>query len=384
MCRRLGIRRLVVVLAGCAFPKLEELADGGPPAAFECPFSYKDVCISFDLAEERHFTSSLIVDTDLSNECAQHPRVPESSSYCAIVGSTITVGANAILRATGTRPLVFVSAGGIFVDGVIDVSSRRATRPPDIVAESIGTGGNFAGCSEFRRAVDSSLDGGGGGAGGTFGAIGGNGGDGNYDVSNALALGGQSPITPDELPTTRLRGGCRAQDGGGNGVSQNGGRGGAGGGVVYLATKMSIYINGAISANGAGGMGGGAQAGGGGGGSGGLIVLEAATVRRNGKLTANGGGGGEGGAIDGSEVIGADGANGVAAVMPAQGGNSTIPESSGGNGGFRNAPAGISGTFSDDAGGAGGGGVGFIYMITGATTATPQALESPMLRVPPS
>lgn len=359
------------------------MPDAPPPPP--CEFRYADVCVHLSLAIERIFAVSAEINTDTSLECAAPPMVNEGTPYCIIAGTAITVGANTTLRATGTRPLVFVSAGAITIDGVVDVSSRRATRAPDVVAdESIGAGGNFANCSAFRRDVDSSMDGGGGGAGGTFGAIGGNGGDGNYDVINARAQGGLSPMTPDELPTTRLRGGCRAQNGGGNGVSQNGGRGGAGGGVVYLATKMGISINGSIAANGAGGMGGGAQAGGGGGGSGGLIVLEAATVRRNGKLTANGGGGGEGGAIDTAEVIGAEGADGVVAVTAALGGNSDFPQSAGGNGGFRNAPAGVSGIFSDDAGGAGGGGVGFIYMITGATTATPQAQESPMLRLPPS
>jgi hypothetical protein len=360
----------------------EEMPDGPPADAPPppCELRYADVCVSLDLALDRTFAVSGEINTDTSTECAVYPQVSKTTPYCIIAGSTITVTAGVTLRATGARPLVLAATGNITIDGTIDVSSRRATRAPDALPESIGAAGNSAMCSAFRRNVDSSVDGGAGGAGGTFGGTGGGGGDGNYDVINARAQGGLAPMNPDELPMTQLRSGCRAQNGGGSGPNAtNGGRGGPGGGIVYLATKLGVVVNGVIAANGGGGMGGGAQAGGGGGGSGGLIVLEGATIRRNGKLIANGGGGGEGGAIDVGEVIGADGSDGVAASSPAPGGNSGLPPSAGGEGGFRNAPGGAAGTFSDDAGAGGGGGVGFIR-IHGPTSASASAVESPTAR----
>ncbi len=354
----------------------DAMPDGPPPP---CEFRYADMCVNLEGAAERIFAVSADIDTDISAECAKPPAVSATTPYCIIAGSTITVSAGATLRGTGSKPLVLAASGAITVDGTIDVSSRRATRLPDAVAaESIGAASNYAMCAAFRREVDRNPNGGGGGAGGTFGNIGGNGGDGNYDIINDRAQGGLAPLTPDTFPEMLLRGGCRGQDGGGNGPqATNGGRGGPGGGVVYLASKMGIVINGVIAANAGGGMGGGAQAGGGGGGSGGLIVLQAATIRRNGKITANGGGGGEGGAIDLAEVIGAEGTNGGVNASPAPGGDSAIPANKGGSGGARNAPGGESGTPSDDSGGAGGGGVGFIH-VYGATSTGAAAQESPI------
>ena len=351
--------------------------DAPPPP---CEFRYADVCVSLDLAMDRVFAVSGEINTDTSTDCAVYPAVIKNAPYCIIAGASINVATGVTLRATGSRPLVLAATGNITIDGIVDVSSRRATRAPDSLPEYVGAAGNSMMCTPFRRNVDSSVDGGAGGAGGTFGGTGGGGGDGNYDVINARSQGGLAPMIPDELPMTALRSGCRAQNGGGNGpAATNGGRGGPGAGIVYVVSKMGIVVNGNIAANGGGGMGGGAQAGGGGGGSGGLIVLEAATIRRNGKLTANGGGGGEGGAIDVGEVIGADGTDGAIAVTPAPGGNSTIPASKGGDGGYRNAPGGDAGTFSDDAGAGGGGGVGFIR-IHGATSASASAAESPTAR----
>jgi hypothetical protein len=353
----------------------DAMPDGPPPP---CEFRYADVCVNLEGTTDRIFAVSAEIDTDTSTECARPPAVLATTPYCIISGTSISISAGVTLRATGSRPLVFAASGALTVDGTIDVSSRRATRAPDpVAAETVGAAGNYAMCTAFRRQVDRNVNGGGGGAGGTFGGVGGNGGDGNYDIINDRAQGGLAPLEPDLFPTSLLRGGCRGQDGGGNGpAATNGGRGGAGGGVVFLASKMGIVINGVVAANGAGGTGGGAQAGGAGGGTGGLIVLQAATIRRNGKLTANGGGGGEGGAIDLGEVIGADGTDGGVNASPAPGGDSALPESSGGRGGARNGPGGDSGTPSDDAGGGGGGGVGFIH-IYGTTSKNATAQESP-------
>lgn len=350
------------------------------PLPLTCDGRYTNLCTNTDMAMERTFGISADINTDSSPECAKFPYVAQDSPYCVILGSTITVPAGIVLRATGSRPLVFFSPGPITIDGTVDVSSQRATRATPPVAEIVGAGGNSAMCSMFRRAVDSSVDGGGGGAGGTFGGTGGGGGDGNYDIVAARAQGGLAPMEPDAFPDGLLRGGCRGQNGGNNGpAGTNGGKGGAGGGVVAVISSMGIVVNGVIAANGAGGTGGGVQAGGGGGGSGGLIILRGTAVRRAGQITANGGGGGEGGIIspiDATDVIGADGADGAVAITRAPGGNDALPPSRGGEGGARGSAGGDIGSPSDESGGGGGGGVGFIQ-ITGNTSAAGGSFESP-------
>ena len=204
------------------------------------------------------------------------------------------------------------------------------------------------------------------------------GGDGNYEDIPARDLGGLTPFDPEPAPTL-LRPGCRGQDGAGAALGARGGRGGPAGGAVYVAAKAGITINGTIAANGAGGMGGGAQAGGGGGGSGGMISLEAPTVARNGKLFANGGGGGEGGIFAAGEVLGESGADGRQDTMFAAGGASALP-GKGGDGGARSRPGGEDGTFTNEAGAGGGGGIGVIRVL-GATTLGPAAVESPAVTV---
>ena len=373
----------LVFSGACSFPRPEE---GSQPDAMQAPLPltcdgrYSDLCVNLDLASTRDFLRSTELDTDSSADCARFPFVAPASRYCVIIGSTITVAAGVTIRAIGSRPLVFFSPGAITIDGTIDVSSQRATRAIPPVAEIVGAGGNSAMCSMFRRAVDSSVDGGGGGAGGAGGGTGGGGGDGNYDVLAARAQGGLAPMEPDAFPDGVLRGGCRGQNGGNAGpAATNGGTGGAGGGVVAVISSMDIVVNGVIAANGAGGTGGGRQAGGGGGGSGGLIILRGTAVRRAGQITANGGGGGEGGIIspiDATDVIGADGADGAVAITRAPGGNDALPPSRGGEGGARGSAGGDIGSPSDESGGGGGGGGGFIQ-ITGNTSAAGGSFESP-------
>lgn len=347
-----------------------------PADPIPCEVSFRDVCIHLDnYSVARRFTESITIDTTLDDHCARPPLVAASSPYCIVAGTTLEIPAGVTLRAIGARPLVLLASREILIDGEVDVSSSREVVVPPQAPEVIGAGGGtFKGCQSFRRAPEGRPQGGGAGAGGTFGALGGAGGDGNYEDIPGRDLGGLTPFDPEPAPTM-IRPGCHGQDGAGAALGAKGGRGGPAGGAVYVASKVSITVNGLIAANGAGGMGGGAQSGGGGGGSGGMIVLEAPTIARNGTLVANGGGGGEGGQFAAGEMLGASGEDGRRSAMFALGGASALP-GKGGDGGARARPGGEDGTFTDEAGAGGGGGVGVIRVL-GAATVGAAAVESP-------
>ncbi|MBK7536579.1 MAG: hypothetical protein IPI49_14645 [Myxococcales bacterium] len=377
--RRSAYAGLVLLLAlpACSDPEPEFFDLPADP--IPCEFQYRDVCLHLSYAVARRFSESITIDTSLDDDCARPPLVAEGSPYCIVAGTTLEIPADVTVRAIGTRPLVLLASQTITIDGTLDVSSSREVVIPPQAAEAIGAGGGtYKGCQSFRRAPEGRPAGGGAGAGGTFAALGGAGGDGNYEDIPARDLGGLTPFDPEPAPTL-LRPGCRGQDGAGAALGARGGRGGPAGGAVYVAAKAGITINGTIAANGAGGMGGGAQAGGGGGGSGGMISLEAPTVARNGKLFANGGGGGEGGIFAAGEVLGESGADGRQDTMFAAGGASALP-GKGGDGGARSRPGGEDGTFTNEAGAGGGGGIGVIRVL-GATTLGPAAVESPAVTV---
>lgn len=369
---------LALGLVACDEPTPEFFELPGEP--IPCEVSFRDVCMHLDdYAVARRFTESITIDTSLDEDCARPPLVAPGSPYCIVAGTTLEIPAGVTVRAVGARPLVLLASREIVIDGEVDVSSSREVVTPPQAPEVIGAGGGtFAGCQSFIRTPEGRPQGGAGGAGGTFAALGGAGGDGNYDDIPRRALGGLTPEDPEPAPTV-IRPGCRGQDGAGAALGAKGGRGGPAGGAVYVASKVSITVNGVIAANGAGGMGGGAQSGGGGGGAGGMIVLEAPTIARNGTLVANGGGGGEGGQFAAGETLGISGEDGRRSTQFALGGESALP-GKGGDGGARLRPGGeyarLEGT---GAGGGGGGGVGLIRVL-GTSTAGATAVESPAPR----
>jgi hypothetical protein len=304
-----------------------------------------------------------VINTDTGILAAQAGPVAISSALVttgtnamevrAVYVGTLTLAANAQLRATGSRPLAIVARGNVYLlqNAVIDVSSggagARATCP----------GGPTKGEDDTLGAA--------GGGGGGFGAVGGLGGNGNGDDGGSIG-GNYGVASP--LPLGPI-GGCAGAIGGVG--ADPGGDAGLGGGAIYVVSAIEIELLGGAVINAGGGGGGGGKklqseygdAGGGGGGSGGLILLEAPKVRSAGTLAANGGGGGEG---SGNGNAGNPGNAGTLDATRANGGANGSPTGTdGGKGGAGVTGAGESPGGADDGGaGGGGGGVGFIRVVS--------------------
>ena len=264
--------------------------------------------------------------------------------YCVITGALISGST----IATGTRPLVLISAGDITITQLDAASHRGGT---------VGPAANSTLCLPPGAAGP-----GGGGGGGGFG---GKGGDGGAGVGAGGAGGKPSPATV-------LRGGCP----GGAGSTAN--TLGNGGGSVMLVAVGTITISTSINASGSSSAsaGGSAGAGASGGGSGGMIVLEAATLANNGNVFANGGSGAEGSGAGGNP--GGDGNDPTNATAAPGGGGSSATGGDGGAGGAKPPTNGDGVKGSDGTGGGGGGGGGAIgvilthgSMLGGATSPTP-------------
>jgi hypothetical protein len=281
----------------------------------------------------------------------------------------LVVGANARLRAVGSRPLLVASWSDIKVDGVVDISSS---------VNGSGAGANTGTCNGVRAGGQDN-EGGGGGGGGGFNGDGGDGGDGSDGEGGGGAKG-----TPVAAPGT-VRGGCRGEKGGRGDGGDGSGTGGAGGGALQLTAQNLVTINGRLHAGGAGGRGAqgssGGRCGGGGGGSGGLIGLEAPSlaIGQNAVLATNGGGGGEG--ADGN--IADPGDDGQLRANAAAGGSGIDGRGGdGGTGGAQANPDAGSGSNGSVAGsnrgggGGGGGGAGYI-ILDGARAVNPGAVLSP-------
>lgn len=275
--------------------------------------------------------------------------------------NNLSIGNNASLRVTGTRPLVIVAFQSMSINGTLSVGGASTDDGAGGGTDcTVGTGEAGA-----VQTDGNDNDGGSGGGGGGFGSGGEVGAKIADDVSSgATSKGGQAEGNDALSP---LRGGCR----GGAGGSTGGGAGGRAGGAIQLVAGGTITVgqNGQVTAR--GGFGNGAagddtSGGGGGGGSGGGILIEALTLQLQGKLIANGGGGGEGAA---GNVAGANGLDGQPSVDGASGGTGG-PGGDGGNGGARNigaspgqegaAPGG--GATAAHGGGGGGGAVGRIHL----------------------
>jgi hypothetical protein len=277
--------------------------------------------------------------------CATPRSGDEGNNYCVIAANTITI--NAPLRATGTKPLVLLAVTSIDVVNTIDVGSHRLG-----AMDSIGAGADPTGSGRCNAGNPPSAVGGtsGGGGGGSFIGGGGNGANGGSGSG-----GGHGSVTP--LGTV-LRGGCPGQ----NGAGTTPGKGGHGGGAVFLIAGNSITVGGMILAGGEGGAGGTSNSdGGGGAGAGGLIGFDAMSITVTGTLIANGGGGGGGASLGGTNGGNGGDADLTTAAPGGNGGNS-----SGGSGGAGSAgSAGGSGVTPGDATGGGGGGGGGAGLIKG-------------------
>ncbi len=280
-----------------------------------------------------------------------------------ISARSLRIDAGAMVRITGSRPVIFVVHGDALIDGVLDVSARvdsaGSTSTP-------GPGGNdptlCASATGGAGQSSSGTGGGGGGAGGAYGGDGGDGGDGQGSGHGAKGTKGAKTSDPLLVP---LRGGCAGGKGGDDSVGaiDEGGRAGDGGGALEITARGTIVIGGSVMANGSSGAAGGGitpvRAGGGGGGAGGALLLdgETITLRPTATLCANGGGGGEGGQLASTSSPGAAPTCTTARAL----GGAIQPDA--GDGGDGGAGAGVNATgatngASNAGGGGGGGGAG--------------------------
>lgn len=286
------------------------------------------------------------INTDDAGSC---DAVDGPAPGCVIAAQALTVMPGAVVRATGSRPLVLVGTSSIEIDGKIDVSSTRSPAS------------NGAASDPMACVAGTPPTGNGGGAGGSFGAMGAPGG-----TSDATGSTGGAPgAAAAGAELMQLRGGCPGQDGVSGGTKASGG---SGGGAVYLLAGMAIAVNGTIDASGAGStVGTIPDAGGGGGGAGGMIGLEAPTltVAAAASVYANGGGGSSG---TGGSTAGSSGADPASATMPAPGGNGPTTNGGPGGNGATTMPAKPGGPGKNSGGGGGGGGGAGVVDAFGTLT----------------
>jgi hypothetical protein len=288
---------------------------------------------------------------DTTNDTSCRSVVQSTGKEVCVIAAERIVIANALV-VRGERPLVLISGDTIEVTALVDASSTAGRSAAGAI--SLGM------CGSAGNGTDAT-NGGGGGAGGTFAFRGGNpmGGGGVAGTAHAA-----EPVTA----LLDLRGGCQGANGGLSTSGGTRGRGGFGGGAVYLIAGTSIRIDtsGAINASGGGGIGGPIKGGGGGGGAGGIIGLDAPTVLVDGTLFARGGGGASGGS---DTAVGLKGSEPTNATTQTPGGSVALSGTGSGNGwpgcGAPNGTVGgdaVPGGAAVAAGGGGGGGAcGYIF-----------------------
>jgi len=316
---------LVCTFGACQL-EVEPAPDGANPGdGGNCFGTVVRVCLAAPPSAPVVVAGDALVDTDTAPECAQS----DAPGLCVIAGGSVSIAGT--LRATGARPLVLLSAGSMFVEGVVDVASHRAD----------ATTGAAADAPDCTTPVPDAST---GGPGGSFGGRGGAG----------AGNGGTLPSGPPALAPALLRGGCAGSTGGNN-MGGTGGAGGSGGGAVILIAG-TLAIAGTINASGAGGGGGKLTGTGGGGGSGGLIVLDATAISlaADANVLANGGGGGS---ADFVVLPGQPGDDPAEPDVPARGGLGSGGGGGGGAGSFVGRDDGIDGKAP---GGGGGGGAGVV------------------------
>lgn len=332
----------------------------GPPA---CVPGIINLCV--ENAEARTLTVSDAMNFDTGGGgCTKVLTQQGGPDICLVFVNRIEITSTGTLTAFGPRALALAAKEQLIVDGRIDASARR-----DPMRTGAGSLADTAAACAFATAPEPEEHGGaGGGAGGSYGTQGGAGGTGDLDMSTPDDGNGAGGTPGQAAAFSILRGGCPGQQGAQN---SGAGRGGAGGGALYLSSPI-IRINGtgSVLAAGAGGTHGDATnngGGGGGGGSGGLIIMQGANVTVTGTLRATGGGGGQGGSNASLGEAGQDGAE-PTGTNAALGGDQQVNGGNGGNGGASAGP-----TAGDDdnfAGGGGGGGNGIIRILSAAATLT--------------
>lgn len=279
---------------------------------------------------------SASLGTDLDTACSGGIVMQTAApNICVVRGKNITIASGATFKVTGGRLLALVADDSLAIHGVLDASADGATSGPGGGAQTSG------GARQSQRGN------GGGGAG--FQTAGGPGASNTTD--GGAANGGAAQPDPAQLAV--MVGGPKND-------------GGAGGGVILVACRGTVAVDGVIDIGGGGGEDGTMQGtfylNGGGGGAGGYLVLQAWSVSITGKVYANGGGGGGGIPTTGSGR-GEDGpwSSTVCAAGGVPGGSS----GAGGNGacGTTGAGAGAHGT-AGSFGNAGGGGGGLGYLQT--------------------
>lgn len=292
--------------------------------------------------------------------------------------TSIHIPADVTVRIRGPRAAVFLSAGPVLIEGIVDLSGGRdacqGAQPwcagPGGFAGGLGRvedpdpgdgpGGGGPGFSHSPISNDET-----GGGGGGYGGSGGPGGDDNDDPH----VGGAAGTTYGSELVQPLCGGSGGGGGGGGVASNDSSHGGGGGGGFQLVSGTLVdLVCGTLPHCGIHAAGGGGQAdhniayddGGGGGGAGGAILVEAPEVSVGpDAVLAAGGGGGGGGYNGGSNCL--DGQDGPLSDLRAAGGLGTYP---GGSGGGGSVPFGDPGGSGHDGTAGGGGGAGWIRIHT--------------------
>lgn len=306
--------------------------------------------------------SELVVDSPITFATDTFPLcatlTTSTQDLCVVAAASITIGQNAVIHVTGTRPLVLVSPGSIEIDGTLDVSSHLG----NLGMPTAGPDENPTVCGTTEAGMLQ-----GGGAGGSFTTAGGDGGRG---VANNSMPG----LARAAFAADSFHGGCR----GGFGASADTTIVAAYGGGALAMFAATVTVAGTINASGMAGHGGApGSTGGYGGGTGGMVVISAPaiTIANPGQIYAIGGGGGGGASSSAAGLNGAEAASYSGVVPGGQGGNNA------GDGGsaFPLTDSGQLGGGINGAGGGGGGGVGAIVVFTSSTFSNPRISPVPQV-----
>jgi hypothetical protein len=328
------------------------------PAFFDFGVHYFDggILAGIDAGVDWVVTNNESINTDAPGDFSELTSslidLADGQRARLVVVNSFEVKPGVTLTAQGPYPLIVAARNTVVVDGEVLVNSTS------VLLSKAGAGARSktdCGLSAGADGVESD-EGWTGAGGGALLLDGGSGGD--FGASQG-GIGGLRIISPQQ----RLAGGC---PGGGTRVSDpTSGRGGNGGGALYLIAGVELTVAGTVSASGAGGEAGNLFGfrGGGGGGSGGMVVVQSKSVSVTGFVSANGGGGGQGSPF---MLAGGDGNTETGAAAP--GGGMKNVCASGGTGGA-NAPAGaqpgVDGCMGRPAfnGGGGGGGAAGILIV---------------------
>ncbi len=280
--------------------------------------------------------------TDCSYEGFRYETITQNDADQTEVGVFVTgslsIGSDAVVSVTGSRPIVIVTSGTFLIKGIIQAT-------PKTYAMYDSNGGGFSSPIATSAGHEGKGPGGGGAPTGT------NGGGGGAYCGKGGGTNGGTPYGNAEISPLL----------GGSSGALGGSWAGAGGGAIQLVSASSITLTSLAKINVGGG---GGEWEGNGGGSGGAILLEAPVVTMGGTLAANGGGGG-GNAID----LDASGSCGTPDTISALGGVTTA-DNPGGNGSAGTIIDGSDGNYTgyvDPLGnysGGGGGGAGRIRINT--------------------